>query len=103
MLSLTPAGGFTRNKATESLTEPRSTNRQELFRSDSFLEEFDLAARVVGHRKNLVELDLRVHAVARHDAVEPWSTIECLGVLDGLPLVHAPRPPAFIPDKMFAD
>ena len=57
----------------------RSTSRrQELFCGNSFLEEFDLAARVVGDRKNFVKLDLRVHAVALHDAVEPWPTIECL-------------------------
>jgi hypothetical protein len=85
------------------LTEPRTTSRQELFCGNSFLEEFDLAARVVGDRKNFVKLDLRVHAATLHDAVEPWPTIERLGVLDALPLVDAPGPPAFIPNEMFAD
>lgn len=64
-----------------------------LFGGHGLLEEPDLAARVVGHRKDLVELDLRLHAVALHDAVEPRSGIERLGVLDALPLVHPPAQP----------
>src|SRR3984893_1587038 len=74
-----------------------------LFGGHGLLGEFDFAARVVGHRKHLVELDQRLHAVALHDAVPPWSGVERLGVFDALPLVHAARPTAFAPDEVLAD
>src|ERR1051325_11235994 len=38
---------------------------------DRLLEQLDRAACVVRHREHLVELDLRRHAVALHDAVAP--------------------------------
>src|SRR5215471_19258771 len=81
----------------------RGLRFQQSFGCRRFLEEFDLAARVVGERKDLVELDLRRHAVALHDAVEPWPAVERFGVLNALPLVHATRPAAFAPDKVLAD
>src|SRR5882757_5506419 len=74
-----------------------------LFGGHGLLEELDLAACVVGHRKDLVELDLRVHAVALNDAVEPRPSVERPGVLDALPLVDAARPIAFVPDEVLAD
>src|SRR5580704_7328180 len=67
------------------------------------LEELDLSARVVGQREDLVELDLRVHAVALDDAVEPRPAVEDLGVLAGLPLVDASGPAPLAPDEVLAD
>jgi hypothetical protein len=51
------------------------------FGSHGLVEELNLAARVARYRKDLIELDLRFHAVALHDAVEPWPGVERLGVL----------------------
>jgi hypothetical protein len=73
-----------------------------LFGRHSLFEEFHLATRVVGDREDLVELDLRLHAVALYNAVEPRSAVERLGVLDALPLIHASRPAAFAPDEVLA-
>src|SRR5258708_5014141 len=73
------------------------------FGGNRLLEQLNLAARVVCYRKNLVKIDLRLHAVALDDALEPRPGVERLGVLDALPLVHAARPAAFGPDKVFAD
>src|SRR5690349_868873 len=78
-------------------------DKHQLFGSYGFLEQLDLAARVVGHRKNLIKLDLRFHAVALDDAVEPRSVVERLGFFDALPLVYAARPSAFAPDEVLAD
>jgi hypothetical protein len=52
--------------------------------SDDLLKEFDLVACVVGDCEHLIELDLRVHAIALYDAVKPRPTVERLGVLDAL-------------------
>src|SRR5262249_29601611 len=66
-------------------------------------EKLDLAACIIGDRKDLVEVDLRIHAVAFDNAVEPRPAIKGLGVLDALPLVDAARPAAFTPDEVLAD
>src|SRR5271156_5080380 len=67
------------------------------------LEQLNPSARVVGHRKDLVEIDLWLHAVALDDALEPRPGVERLGVLDAIPLVHAAGPAAFGPDEVLAD
>ena len=75
----------------------------ESFGGSGLLEKLNPSARVVGHRKDLVEIDLWLHAVALDDALEPRPGVECLGVLDAIPLVHAARPAAFGPDEVLAD
>src|ERR1700750_3144355 len=66
-------------------------------------EQLNLSARVVGHRENLVEIDLWLHAVALDDALEPRPGVERLGVFDTIPLVHAACPAAFGPNEVLAD
>src|SRR4029077_13150935 len=51
----------------------------------------------------LVEFDLRAHAVALDDAVEPRPAVEDVGVRAGLPLIDASRPAALAPDEVLAD
>src|ERR1700730_15215649 len=65
--------------------------------------ELDAAACVVGQREDLVELDLRVRAVALDDAVESRPAADRLGLLAGLPLIDATRPAALAPDEVLAD
>src|SRR5712691_6165176 len=67
------------------------------------LEPFDRAPCVVREREDLVELDLRPHAVALDDAVEPCPAVEALGILARLPLIDASRPAALAPDEVLAD
>src|SRR5213596_907417 len=67
------------------------------------LEQLDGATRVVGQGEHLVELDLRLHAIALDDPVAPGSAVEGPGVVERLPLVDAAGPAAFAPDEVFAD
>src|SRR6266849_11129964 len=67
------------------------------------LEELDAPARVVGQREDLIELDLRAHAIALDDAVEPRAAVEDLGVLASLPLIDTSRPAALAPDEGLAE
>src|SRR5262245_5369276 len=67
------------------------------------LEPFDSAPGIVRQREDLVELDLRPHAVALDDAVEPRSAVKALGILERLPLIDASRPAALAPDEVLAD
>src|SRR5713226_7497871 len=67
------------------------------------LEPFDRAPCVVREREDLVELDLRRHAVALDDAVEPCPAVKGLGILERLPLIDAPCPAALAPDEVLAD
>src|SRR6266478_6825939 len=71
----------------------------ESFGGSGLLEQLNSSARVVGQRKDLVEIDLWLHAVALDDALEPRPGVERLGVLDAIPLVHAARPAAFGPNQ----
>src|SRR5258705_11848482 len=75
----------------------------ESFGGSGLLEQLNPSARVVGHRKDLVEIDLWLHAVALEDALEPRPGVERLGVLDAIPLVHAAHPAAFAPNKLLAE
>src|ERR1700681_536843 len=75
----------------------------ESFGGSGLPEQLNPSARVVGHRKDLVEVDLWLHAVALDDALEPRPGVERLGVLEAIPLVHAARPAAFGPDEVLAD
>src|SRR2546428_411265 len=53
------------------------------------LEQLDGATRVVGQCEHLVELDLRLHAIALDDRVAPGSAVEGPRVVERLPLVDA--------------
>src|SRR5690242_7823124 len=54
--------------------------------------EHDRSGRIVGDTCRLEELDLRVHAVALADAVEPGPGVERLGCGPCLPQVDAAGP-----------
>src|SRR5258706_16131410 len=58
---------------------------------------------VVGNAGGGEILDLRVHAVARADAVAPRSGIERLGIGAGLPEVDATGPAVLGIDELLAD
>src|SRR5882757_6922575 len=64
----------------------------ESFGGSGLLEQLNSSARVVGQRKDLVEIDLWLHAVALDDALEPRPGVERLGVLDAIPLVVPVKP-----------
>jgi len=51
-------------------------------------------------REDLVELDLRAHAIALDDSVEPRPAVEDLGILASLPLIDASRAAALAPDEV---
>src|SRR3989441_2216621 len=67
------------------------------------LEQLDGATRVVGQCEHLVELDLRLNAVALDDRVAPGSAVEGPRVVERLPLVDAAGPAAVAPDEVLAD
>src|SRR5262245_26106046 len=67
------------------------------------LEQLDGAVCVVGEREHLVELDLRLHAVALDDPFEPRPGIEGLRIPKRLPLINAARPSPFAPYEVLAN
>src|SRR6266851_3515405 len=59
--------------------------------------------RIVGNAGGLEILDLRLHAVAVANAVEPGSGVERVGVGAALPQIDAAGPAALGIDELLAD
>ena len=64
---------------------------------------YDFAAGILHDRKCREIFDLRIHAVARQNAVEPWSLVERLGVGQRVPLIDASGDAVLGPDELLAD
>src|SRR6266851_5015269 len=59
--------------------------------------------RIIGNAGGLEKLDLRVHAVAVANAVEPGSGVERVGVGQALPQIDAAGPAVLGIDELLAD